>query len=721
VAQLARSTREYYNLDMKVQIQMSLDQYCQLRFRNQPRTNHRGTFEFERRAGKIEIPYFDGMAKMTAQAWVQKLDTYLQLNPMREMEAIKFATMYWDGKAHDWWYHGLTTLGHNQIVSYIEFTQRLIDRFDLGDPELHFWELTQLKQTGTTEAYIDEFQRLAVMVQDMSPTRLMMLFTEGLMEPLKGWVKAFKPTSLQEAIWKTRDLGPAAKPKFIPRPPLNNGGRDQRPPINQGGRDPKGYDKGHGRIDDNTRRELRRKQLCFTCKEPWNPSHKCMGRGQVPYIEVTSDDEEEDEYGQIQNMEAKTLETIEEEVPELDCAAGEKATLASISGVPKFNTFRMRGVLQGQRVSVLIDGGASHNFIDATLLKRRHIPTVEFEGFKVEVEGGSTMPCNRYIPGMKLTLGRNELVQDVYVMDLPDTNIILGVQWLSTLGPITTNYKTMEISFVGEGGRKVVLRGMTGNSARVVKAKRMEAIFRREEIVYAMECKISTWVDEKGKVHYTPEIKRILDKHHKVFGPIPPGVPPDRGFEHIIELESRAKPVITTPYRHPEKYKDEIEKAIKELLDMGHIRPSSSPFASSVVLVKKKDGTMRMCIDFRALNKKMIKNRYPIPRIDELLDELHGAIYFTKIDLRSGYHQIKMREEDISKTAFRCHYGHYEFLVMPFGLINAPATFQSCMNHVFNKQLRKHLLVFFDDLLIYSKTWEEHLRHVDQILSIMEE
>jgi hypothetical protein len=395
---------------MKVQRQMSLDQYCQLKFRNQPRMNHRGNFEFEQRAGKIEILYFDGTTKMTTQAWVQKLDTYLQLNPMREMEAIKFATMYLDGKAHECWYHGLTTLGHNQIVSYTEFTQRLIDRFDLGDSELHFREPTQLKQTGTTEAYINEFQILAVMVQDMSPTRLMMLFIEGLMEPLKGWVKAFKPTSLQEAIWKTRDLGPAAKPKFIPKPPLNSGGRDQRPPINQGGRDPKGYDKGRGGIDDNTRRELRRKQLCFTCKEPWNPSHKCMGRGQVHYIEVTSDDKEEDEYGQIQNMEAEMLEAAEEEVPELDCAAGEKATLASISGVPKFNTFRMRGVLQGQRVSVLIDGGASHNFIDAALLKRRHIPIVEFEGFKVEVAGGSTMPCNKYIPGMKLTLGRHELV-----------------------------------------------------------------------------------------------------------------------------------------------------------------------------------------------------------------------------------------------------------------------------------------------------------------------
>jgi hypothetical protein len=316
-------------------------------------------------------------------------------------------------------------------------------------------------------------------------------------------------------------------------------------------------------------------------------------------------------------MEAETLEGAKEEVLELDCAYGDKATLASISGVPKFNNFRMRGVLQGQRVSVLIDGGASQNFIDVALLKRRHIPTVEFEGFKVEVAGGSTMPCNRYIPGMKLTLGRHELVQDVYVMDLPDTNIILGVQWPSTLGPITTNYKTMEMSFVEEGGQKVVLRGMSGNSLKVVTTKRMEAIFKSEEIVYAAECKISTPVDEKGKVHYTPEIKRILDKHQKVFGPIPPGVPPERGFEHIIELEVGAKPLITTPYRHPKMYKDEIEKAIKELLDMGHIIPSSSPFASSVVLVKKKDGMVRMCIDFQALNKKTIKNRYPIPRIDD--------------------------------------------------------------------------------------------------------
>jgi len=167
----------------------------------------------------------------------------------------------------------------------------------------------------------------------------------------------------------------------------------------------------------------------------------------------------------------------------------------------------------------------------------------------------------------------------------------------------------------------------------------------------------------------------ILDRYPIVFGDIPPGQPPNKRFEHTIELEPGVQGVITTPYRHPKAYKDEIKKAIRELLALGHIRPSSSPFASSVVLVKKKDGTLRMCIDYRKLNTKTLKNRYPIPHIDELMDELRGAKYFSKIDLRSGYHQKRVREYDIPKTTFRCHYGHFELLVMPFGLTNAPATF----------------------------------------------
>jgi hypothetical protein len=154
---LIEYVREYNSLSIAVQRQITLDQYCGFKLRGKTRLYHRNNYELERRAGKMEIPYFDGSPKMTAQAWVQKLDTYLQLNPMREMDAIKFATMYLEGKAHDWWYHGLTTLGHNQIMAYTEFTQRLIDRFDQGDPELHFRELTQIRQIGSRKVYIEEF------------------------------------------------------------------------------------------------------------------------------------------------------------------------------------------------------------------------------------------------------------------------------------------------------------------------------------------------------------------------------------------------------------------------------------------------------------------------------------------------------------------------------------------------------------------------------------
>jgi hypothetical protein len=211
-----------------------------------------------------------------------------------------------------------------------------------------------------------------------------------------------------------------------------------------------------------------------------------------------------------------------------------------------------------------------------------------------------------------------------------------------------------------------------------------------------------------------------LSQYELVFGLIPPGRPPNRVFDHTIELEAGDTPVIITPYRQPKRFKDEIEKTIKELFAMGHIRPSTSLFSSSVVLVLKKDGTLRMCIDYMALNKKTIKNKYIIMCLDELMDDLHGAVFFTNIDLQSRYHEIGIREQDIEKTAFRCHFKHFEFLVMPFGLTNEPATFQSCMNHIFRGQLRKYLLVFFDDILIYSKTWDEHLAHLEEVLGIMQ-
>ena len=178
---------------------MCFSDFYNMKSRNRPRNFSKGfnhNYELQKTLGRLTIPNFDGTREGSARIWVQKLDTYFQLNPMTETDAIKLATLHLDGEAHEWWYHGLVTLGHNTIHSYGEFTQKLIERFDRKDPEVHFRELAQLKQTGSAEAFISEFQRIAVMVTDVSESRLTMLFTEALTEPLRGWVKAYKPHSV---------------------------------------------------------------------------------------------------------------------------------------------------------------------------------------------------------------------------------------------------------------------------------------------------------------------------------------------------------------------------------------------------------------------------------------------------------------------------------------------------------------------------------------------
>ncbi|GJR97438.1 putative reverse transcriptase domain-containing protein [Tanacetum coccineum] len=220
---------------------------------------------------------------------------------------------------------------------------------------------------------------------------------------------------------------------------------------------------------------------------------------------------------------------------------------------------------------------------------------------------------------------------------------------------------------------------------------------------------------EKKRLEDVPIVQDFPD----VFPEDLPGLPPTRQVEFQIDLIPGAALVARAPYRLAPSEMKELSEQLKELSDKGFIRPSSSPWGALVLFVKKKDGSFRMCIDYRELNKLTVKNRYPLPRIDDFFDQLQGYSVYSKIDLRLGYHQLRVQEEDIPKTAFRTRYGHYEFQVMPFGLTNAPAVFMDLINRVCKPYLDKFVIVFIDNILIYSNNRQEHEEHLKLILELL--
>ncbi|CAI7908034.1 unnamed protein product, partial [Closterium sp. NIES-54] len=225
--------------------------------------------------------------------------------------------------------------------------------------------------------------------------------------------------------------------------------------------------------------------------------------------------------------------------------------------------------------------------------------------------------------------------------------------------------------------------------------------------------------EEKPSSELPAAVKEVLEQYKDIMpDDLPAGVPPARTHEHEIVEEPGAKPVSRAPYRLSPTELTDMKKQIEYLLDRQLIRPSTSPYGAPVLFTPKPDGSLRMCIDYRALNKQTVKNKYPIPRIDDLLDQLRGATVFSKLDLRSGYWQIKMADNSIHKTAFRTRYGSYEYLVMPFGLCNAPATFQVEMNHILRPLLDECVVVYLDDILIYSKNMKEHMEHLRKVFEI---
>ncbi|KAI3682050.1 hypothetical protein L2E82_50198 [Cichorium intybus] len=365
---------------------------------------------------------------------------------------------------------------------------------------------------------------------------------------------------------------------------------------------------------------------------------------------------------------------------------------------------------------VLFDLGASHSFVSTVLgrsfgvaLGTLHRP------LEVEITDDKTVQATSVYQGCEVVIQGIKFLINLIPIPLSDTRVIIGMDWLGQ-HESWIDCKNKRVWIQTPSGGELVVQGERKNRDAVFcSAARARRHFQHGGsgfVAYVLDAR------EKKSQQKADDIPVVRD-FPDVFPEDLPGIPPERQVEFKIDLTPGAAPIAKAPYRLAPPEMLELSIQLRELLDKGFIRPSCSPWGAPILFVKKKDGSNRMCIDYRELNKLTVKNRYPLPLIDDLFDQLQGASWFSKIDLRSGYHKMRVREEDIPKTAFRTRYDHFEFVVMPFGMTNAPAAFMDLMNRVCRPMLDRSVIVFIDDILVYSRSREQHEQHLREVLETL--
>ncbi|GJV75536.1 putative reverse transcriptase domain-containing protein [Tanacetum coccineum] len=388
---------------------------------------------------------------------------------------------------------------------------------------------------------------------------------------------------------------------------------------------------------------------------------------------------------------------------------------------PNSNVVTGTFLLNNRYASVLFNTGADRSFVSTAFSSQITItPTALDHYYDVKLADGRKTGLNTILRGCTLNLLNHPFNINLMPVELGSFDAIIGMDWLVKYQAIIVCAE--KIVRIPWGNETLIVHGDGSNQGHEARlhiisyTKTQEYMLKGCPVFLAnINTKETEDKSEKKRLEDVPIVRDFLD----VFPEDLPGLPPTRQVEFQIDLIPGAAPVARAPYRLAPSEMKELSEQLKELSDKGFIRPSSSPWGALVLFVKKKDGSFRMCIDYRELNKLTVKNRYPLPRIDDLFDQLQGSSVYSKIDLRSGYHQLRVREEDIPKTAFRTRYGHYEFQVMPFGLTNAPAVFMDLMNRVCKPYLDKFVIVFIDDILIYSKNKQEHEGHLKLILELL--
>ncbi|XP_039778416.1 uncharacterized protein LOC120645728 [Panicum virgatum] len=606
--------------------------------------------------------------------WLHKGEQFFRAYGTPEHLKVPMASFYLDGADGQWYYR----LEKNQgVPSWSQFVDGFNRRFGPPLRSNPLGELTQLRRTSTVDDYQEQFLLLLARCEDVTELQQIAIFTAGLQQPLSTDVEMQKPATLEDAMALARVF---ERRKHVTTELSAGGGRTtscsaQRASVSSSWSTPATPTTGSTlALPVAAPKPPSPTDGCFKCLSPegsttWNLKG-CASTAPRNSRRNTP------RSAPAKGSTTWNLTTVmQRRTPKRRTTSPSRCTPSQASArVPLYNS---GAATRGATMVALIDSGSTHSFIsDAMALRVGLVPTPR-PGLSVGVANGDRVPIASVCRGVSMTVEDEQFSADFYVLPLEGYDLILGCDWLHSLGPVVWDLSKLSMMF-----------------------------WRHDHQV--------RWIGVHATLSpclaVTQAIKplmALLAEFDDLFA-TPSGLPPPRQLDHRIHLLPNTPPVAVRPYRYAQMLKDEIEAQCQAMLEQGIIRASTSAFSSPVLLVRKRDGSWRFCVDYRALNSKTVRDKFLIPIVEELLDELKDAVFFTKLDLRSGYHQVRMHPDDIAKTPFRTHHGHFELLVMPFGLTNAPSTFQALMNEVLRPFLRRCVLIF-DDILIFSRTETEHL------------
>ncbi|KAF5802176.1 putative nucleotidyltransferase, Ribonuclease H [Helianthus annuus] len=664
--------------------------------------------------------------------WLDEIETVVDISACAERDMVKFASQSFKGEALAWWgaliqasgKAALYSMSWEQFVALIK--ENYCPQHEVERIESEF--LSLVMKNLDCQAYLTSFNTLSRLVPYLvtpEPKRIAR-FIGGLAPEIKASVKASRPVTFRSVT----DLSLSLTQDAARQRALRSAESDKRKREDDNSR--RLSKKQRGNRDGKKGSEARRSEQqsgdrpkCKICRKHHFGRCRFEQKSQPKMCGICKSSEH-------RTLECKKLKDAtcyscnEKGHIKISCPKNAKKTEDGKKTNARVFQMNVQEATQNDNVitgmflindvfaRVLFDSGADKSFVDSKFCELLGLPVKALSAkYEVELADGTLETVSTVLDGCAISIRNHSFPLSLLPFKLAGFDVVLlGMDWLShNQAQIVCSRRQVIIKT--PSGESLAIQGDTrhGLPEQVSMLKASQCL-KNGCVIYMAQVTID---EQKPKIEDTP----VISEYPEVFPEELPGLPPDRQVEFKIDIIPGAAPIARAPYRLAPTEMKELRTQLDDLLAKGFIRPSSSPWGAPILFVKKKDGSMRLCIDYRELNKVTIKNRYPLPRIDDLFDQLQGASYFSKIDLRSGYHQLKVKDEDVHKTAFRTRYGHYEFLVMPFGLTNAPAAFMDLMNRVCKPYLDKFVIVFIDDILIYSKNQADHEKHLRCILKLL--